>query len=366
MITADGLVGADEWELLTRYFPPGWEAAACSLGALRRSRRIRDPATLLRCLLVHLVDGCSLMETAVRVRAAGWADVSSVALFKRLRAAEHWLRWLAEQLWRQARPAPAVRGRRVRAVDATTVSEPGRTGSVWRLHYAIDLADLRCDHFRLTDTSIGERFQGLPVAPGDLLLADRAYGTPPGVAHVCGAGGDVLVRINLRMMPLFTAAGRRVGILTRLRSLRVGRIGAWPAWVPTKTGPIAGRLVAVQRSAAATERVRRQLRARAARRQRPISPAGWETTRYVFVWTSLPEEAYPAEAVMELYRLRWQIELTFKRMKSLLGLGQLPKHNDQSARAWLHGKLFAALLVERLIDEARVFSPWGYALESPP
>lgn len=366
MNTTDGWVGVGEWGLLTRYFPPGWEAAARSLGALRRSRRIRDPATLLRCLLVHLVDGCSLKETAVRVRAAGWADVSSVALFKRLRAAEHWLRWLAEQLWRQARPAPAVRGRRVRAVDATTVSEPGRTGSVWRLHYAINLADLQCDHFRLTDTSVGERFQGMSVEPGDLLLADRAYGTPTGVAHVCGAGGDVLVRINLRMMPLYTVSGRRVGILTRLRSLRVSQVGAWSAWVHTKAGPIAGRLVAVKRSAAATERTRRKLRARASRRQRSISSAVWETARYVFVWTSLPEEAYPAESVLELYRLRWQIELTFKRMKSLLGLGQLPKHNDQSARAWLHGKLFAALLVERLIDEASVFSPWGYALESPP
>lgn len=361
-----GWVTTDEWSLLTRYFPPGWEAAARSLGALRRSRRIRSPAILLRCLLVHLADGCSLIETAARVRAAGWADVSAVALFKRLRVAEHWLRWLAEQVWRQARPAPAVRGRRVRAVDATTVAEPGRTGSVWRLHYAINLANLQCDHFQITTTKVGERFQRVPVEPGDLLLADRGYGTPAGVAHVCGAGGDVLVRINLRNMPLYTAGGRRLGIRSRLRRLRVGQLGSWPAQVHTPTGPLAGRLVAIKRSAAATARARRRLRHRESRRQRPISAATWEATRYVFVWTSLPEEDYPAEAVLELYRLRWQIELAFKRMKSLLGLGQLPKHNDESARAWLHGKLFVALLVERLIDEASVFSPWGYALESSP
>jgi hypothetical protein len=366
MAAKDGWIGADEWELLTRYFPPGWQAAARTLGALRRSRRIRDPGTLLRCLLVHLADGCSLVETATRVRAAGWADLSAVALFKRLRAAEAWLRWLAEQLWRQARPSPAISGRRVRAVDATTIDEPGRTGSVWRLHYAINLANLQCDHFQVTSTAVGERFQCIPVAPGDLLLADRAYGTPTGVAHVCEAGGDVLVRINLRMMPLFTASGRRLGILSRLRTLRVGQVGSWPAWVHTAGGRIAGRLVAIKRSSAATERARRQLRRRASRRQRRISAATWEATRYVFVWTSLPEADYPAAAVLELYRLRWQIELTFKRMKSLLGLGQLPKHSDESARAWLHGKLFVALLVERLIDEASVFSPWGYALESSP
>ena len=364
MDAKDGLVRSDEWSLLTRYFPPGWEAAARSLGALRRSRRIRDPATLLRCLLVHLIDGCSLKETAVRVRAAGWAEISSVALFKRLRAAEEWLRWLAEQLWRQARSAPAVQGRRVRAIDATTVDEPGRTGSVWRLHYAINLADLRCDYFELTDTSEGERYQRLPVKRDDLVLADRAYGTPPGVAHVCQAGGDVVVRINLTRLPVFTEKDRRLGILTRLRTLRVGQIGDWPAWVHTKAGRIPGRLVAVKRTAAAARLAQRQLERKARRKQRRVSAASREAARYVFVWTSLPDKDYPRQAVMELYRLRWQIELTFKRLKSLLGLGQLPKHTDGSARAWLHGKLFAALLVERLIEDASVFSPWGYAMES--
>jgi len=366
MDTKDGYVGTDDWELLTRYFPPGWEAAARSLGALKRARQISDPKTLLRCLLVHLADGCSLAETAVRVKASGWAKLSSVALHKRLQSAEHWLRWMAEQLWRQARPAPAVRGRSVRVVDATTVDELGRTGSVWRLHYVINLADLQCDHFALTGTDIGERFQNVPVQRDDLLLADRAYGTPSGIAYVCGHGGDAVVRINHRMLPLFTPQMRKINILARLRTLRVGQIAAWPAWVQTKSGTFAGRLIAVKRSMAATRRVQCRLRRRANRQQRTVSAASWEAARYVFVWTSLPEEDYPAESVLELYRLRWQIELTFKRMKSLLGLGQLPKHNDESARAWLHGKLFVALLVERLIEEASVFSPWGYALECTP
>jgi hypothetical protein len=204
------------------------------------------------------------------------------------------------------------------------------------------------------------------VEVGDLLLGDRAYGTPPGIDHVCGAGGDVLVRINLRMLPLFHASGRRLSILSRLRSLRVGEARAWPAHVHGPSGPIVGRLVAIKRSAAAARKARRQLERRANRRQRKVSAASAEAAQYVFVWTSLPEEEYPAGATMELYRLRWQIELTFKRLKSLLGFGQLPKRTDASARAWLHGKLFVALLTERLIEEASLFSPWGYDLESSP
>ena len=355
----------DEWKLLCRYFPAGWRPAARSLGALRRGRQIRDPATLLRCLLVHLAEGCSLAETSVRVRQLGLANVSSVALFKRLRNAEQWLRWLAEQLWRQRRTSPAVQGRRIRAVDATIVDEPGRTGSLWRIHYTVNLADLQCDSFVLTDKFAGERFQNVPLLPGDVILGDRAYGTPPGVAYVRQHKSDVLVRINLRMLPLHTAAGRSIGILSRLRRLRVGEIRQWPAFVHHGRKTYAGRLVGVKRSRTAAEKTRRRLKRQASRRQKQVSPAVWEAAQYIFVWTSLPEDEFPAEVIMELYRLRWQIELAFKRMKSILGMGQLPKHSDESARAWLHGKLFVALLIERLIQDASDFSPWGYHLESP-
>ena len=59
----------------------------------------------------------------------------------------------------------------------------------------------------------------------------------------------------------------------------------------------------------------------------------------------------------KLYRLRWQIELAFKRMKSIVGLGRLPKKDPASTRAWLYGKIFASLLVERMIEAAEAFPP---------
>ena len=61
--------------------------------------------------------------------------------------------------------------------------------------------------------------------------------------------------------------------------------------------------------------------------------------------------------MLEWYRLRWQVELVFKRFKSLAQLGHLPKYDDDSAKAWLYGKLFVALLVEKLLHHARAISP---------
>ena len=68
----------------------------------------------------------------------------------------------------------------------------------------------------------------------------------------------------------------------------------------------------------------------------------------------------PACQILELYRHRWQIELAFKRLKSLLHLGHLKKTDPEGAKAWLQGKLFVATLIETLIAVGERFSPWGY------
>ncbi len=79
---------------------------------------------------------------------------------------------------------------------------------------------------------------------------------------------------------------------------------------------------------------------------------------YVVVLTTL-QDVEP-EVILELYRFRWQIELAFKRLKSLLQLGHLKKTDPAGAKAWLQGKLFVAALIELLIATGERFSPWGY------
>ncbi len=82
----------------------------------------------------------------------------------------------------------------------------------------------------------------------------------------------------------------------------------------------------------------------------------------VFTTLRVPEMGAPQ--VLEYYRFRWQIELVFKRLKSLLAIGHLPKHDARSSRAWLHGKLLVALLTQKLVRLGSSFSPWGYELGS--
>ena len=352
----------DSWRIIARLLPQGWRHKCRELGALRRARAIPDEKVLLRLLLLHLADGCSLAETAARARQAGWCAVTPAAVFGRLQSAEQWLRWLAEQLWLQTRKLVAHSPRRVIAVDATTVCEAGETGSQWRLHYAINLADLQCDFAVATDHKVGETFRRVPLRTGDIVMGDRAYGNPPGVQHATEAGADVLVRISSTGLPFFTAGGERFSVLARLRGLRVGKPASWPVCVRGPGRTIHGRLVVVKKSARSARAAVRKVKQRARKKGHTLKPATLKAACYVMIFTTLPAAAFSPVRVLKWYRLRWQVELAFKRMKSLLELGHLPKHAEASCKAWLHGKLLVALLVERLIREADAFSPWGYPL----
>ena len=356
----------ENWEVLRSFLPPGWAEQARHLGVMQRARYISDPETVLRVLLLHLATGCSLAETAARASASGLAQISAVGVFKRLRAAEPWVRWLAQQMRGVADLPMAVAGRRVRAVDATSVSEPGSTGTDWKVHWAVNLADLQCDFFELTAIREGgETFRRVPVVAGDIVMGDRVYAAPPGVAHVVRNQGDVVVRLNRQALPLFDRHGRRIDLLPFLRGLK----GKTPQERATQVrdpqgGRIAGRLMALRQSAEATRRAQHRLRRRAQQGQGTVSAEALECAEYFLIWTTLLP-AFSAASILDLYRLRWQIELVFKRMKSILGLGHLPKKDRLSAQAWLEGKLFTGLLIERMVRTAESFSPWGYPLAAP-
>src|SRR5258708_33787116 len=99
---------ADDWEIVLRMLPAGWQDKARELGALRRCREFPDAATLLRVLLIHLAEGCSLRETVVRAAEGHLVQVSDVALLERLRISGEWFRWMGESLMRRGvSPGPS-------------------------------------------------------------------------------------------------------------------------------------------------------------------------------------------------------------------------------------------------------------------
>ncbi len=172
---------------------------ALQSGAFERLREFPSPGVLLRTLLLHVGRGYSLRETAVRAKLAHWADVSDVALLKRLRKSEDWLRALCVELLLEnsVKWGKEAASSRIRIVDGTIVKEPGRTGSQWRILYSLQLPNLRCDYFEVTATlgeGSGESLNRLSVHPQEIILADAGYCSISGIEHVHRRGAADFVK----------------------------------------------------------------------------------------------------------------------------------------------------------------------------
>ena len=359
------LLVEEDWKVIESLLPEGWKEKAKELGAYQRMRSFAGPGPLLRTLLIHVGEGCSYRETATRAEEGGLADVTDVALVKRLRLGKDWLQWMAagvvDKWLRTEKPEELIDPLRVKVADATTVQEPGAKGISWRIHYSLQLPNLVCDEVKITDQKGAESFSQFSIQPGDVWLGDRIYAQRSGIYDVVSQGGDVLVRVGVSSMILEDEEGRRFDLMGHVRTLKRHQVGDWPVVVSYKGRQIFGRICAVRLSEAATRKARKRIVKQNKKKGRKTRAETLEAAGFIIVFTTL-DPTIPATTIIQIYRVRWQVELTFKRLKSLLGTGRLHNKNPESAKAWLYGKLLTACLVEALSAAASHFFPWGYPL----
>lgn len=364
-----GVTVKEDWELLLTFLPDGWIEMASEYKAVKGLRKDKSPDNILRVLLIHIGCGYSLRETVVRAKKAQLADLSDVALLKRLRKCKDWLLAMCVALFEERGvKLLSTNGFRLRTFDATTVKEPGVTGSLWRIHYSVSLPSLSCDFFKLTETKgvgTGESFKQFPINEGDYILADRGYSTSSGIVYVTEKGAYVTVRLNTSSLPLHDLEGKPFGLLKKVSTLKnTHSVGSWSVAIHEKSSEkVPGRVCVIRKSKESIDLAHKRLKREASKKGKKLQANTLEYAKYVILFTTFPEKHFSSEDILEWYRLRWQVELVFKRFKSLAELGHLPKYDDDSSKAWLYGKLLVALLAEKLADYASFFSPWGYILE---
>jgi hypothetical protein len=356
----------EDWRVVRDLLPENWQELGFETCALKGLRKNKSAEGLLQTLLIHLAGGYSLRETALRAQQAGLAEMSDVALMKRLRKCGQWLLTLCRGLLRErgvAEVTPAGK-ESVRLLDVTQVKEPGKTGSQWRLHYAVQLPSLECDYFKVTPArgkGNGEILQQFSLKPGDLVIADAAYALASGIEYAWQRDARVLLRMSPHNLKIYLRNGEPLNwreILSGLTDPTRGQ--SWPVLIQGPQGTqIPARICAVRKTEEAIRQALKRLRRRVTKSGHKLRKDTAFHAQYVILVTTFPEDRFDTAELLAWYRLRWQIELVFKRFKQVARLGHLPKHDEQSAKAWLYGKLLVALLAEKLIARARAFSPWG-------
>jgi len=231
------------------------------------------------------------------------------------------------------------------------------------LHYSLDLFTLSCSEFVVTGIDNGEKLANFKqFKKGDIVMGDRAYGTLPGIAWLRQQGADYALRIKPRGIALYNGRRQEIDLLERLRGLKEGKTAdiTGKCIINDTYEPI--RICALRKDKDSERAGLKRLKKENQRKQggKAVTELQRESNKYILVATSLGKEEATAAQVLGLYRMRWQIELAFKRLKSLFGYSDLPAKNPQSVKAWFYGKLLLAALCETLVNAGR-FSPSGGA-----
>jgi hypothetical protein len=350
------------------------EATARTSEALVRRREIRSAEALLRLALAYGPGGLSLRTAAAWAGISGLADLSDTAVMNRLRKAADWLGEIAGALLRGAAAASTaldgpLPGRRLRIADGSMITGPGGKPK-WRLHAAYDPVAGRFTDLLLTDERGAESFGRTTWHAGDVALGDRCYARPPALRQLLAAGADFIVRTGWTRLRLLDADGAPLAWERIFGALAVGEVAERAVSVDHsgKGGRSRGdavfpaRLIVLRLAPEAAARAAKAQRRRQnrCRSHRPLQPLTVRATGYLMLVTSLPA-AVPASEVLEAYRLRWQVELAFKRLKSLLGLDRLPAKSAALARSWLFAHLILALLIEDTARTLLDLPPWADA-----
>jgi len=356
--------------MIASQLPDGWRKLAEEMALIRPQpaqlgAKISDIEQVMR-LVLHYVSGSSLRFTTALSATIGVITVSSVTLHKWMKKIGPYLAVLLSRMVDSAAFAPEQwAGFDIIAGDATTVQRPGAKGTTARVHYALRLADLSARHIEVTDDKGGETARRFVARPGELWLFDRCYGNPAGVDAIHDPGADIVVRYNRGTLPVYNAEGKRIDVAALLRSTTDReQPHEHPAIVHFGAKRIVGRLCWLRlpedKAAEARQRAIREA-------DGDCDAETLEFAELVVVFTTVQHEL-SASQILDLYRARWQIELEFKRAKSIRELDQLPNFLPETIYSWICAKLLLQLVAARIASRTVAVPPEDthFQSSSPP
>jgi len=338
----------DNVEKLLEMLPNGYEEAVLETGALKRRREIKTGYDLLMLVFLYVAQGLSHLEISVYAKMKGIAQISDVAFMKRFAKCEKLIEWLLENLTPQAtanytKPSKFEKYD-IKALDASVVTSGGKIRITHRLHFAIDIFLLKSDQYKITAQKIGESLTNFVVKATDLFLGDRAYGTKTSMEHCLANDGNFIFRIRRNAFDIYDKKGDKIDLIKKLKGIKKDKTMRLRCFFLSAAGEFV------------------PIRICAMIKPKDVMESPEDDTdfmnNYIVLVTSILDNHISAKDILELYRLRWQIELYFKRLKSLMGFGDIPTKTEAHTKIWLNAKLAVAIMLEIMTAQVD-FSPSG-------
>jgi hypothetical protein len=345
------------------------DAQARATGALERSRKVKDGSQLLRLAL-----GYATATRSLRL-AASWGapvvlatDFSDVALMKRLQASGDFLAAVMTRLLSQIEGAASPigwEGPPIRLVDGSLFTGPGADGGQHRLHASYDPGRKFFSMLDLSPVKKGESLLHAGIEAGDVAVADRNFAKTPQLRALDEKRAFYLVRTGLHGVRVLEAAsGKRLTsdlVLAALGQQKDAELDVileeTKIAKARKPAPLAARLIITRASPAVQSREEARIHRSRSRYGVEPSQETKDLAGLVLFLTNLPAPEWPIAKVCALYRLRWQIELAFKTLKSTFHMRDVPAKEPRLARTWILANLVAVLLSHLLANALEQATP---------
>lgn len=339
--------------------PEGWQEKADELGIIKRKRELKYVEDLMLLALFHVVNGSTLIEVSEIARIGKIANISDVAFMKQFEKLGELFCWILEQTEAYQvtdfNVPKYLSNYRLLGIDATDVTEKGRSGRLFRLHYAIDIFKMVSCAYIITDQKTGEKLSNFNFLKGDLIVADRMYGTLKSIEHCVEQNSEFILRLKTGCFKMYDETAKEIDLLSKIQDMKHEEEREIVASIKLSSGLKKLRICVKRKDKTSCENSIKRVKEKERKLQRRLSDTAHKMNEFIVVCTALPD-AISAHEVLQTYRLRWQVEIFFKRLKSIVGFGELPKKREKSSLAWLNGKLMVAVLIELFIAKSS-FSP---------
>jgi hypothetical protein len=322
------------------------EKTAATQGALIRKRVIKSAKILIIALFTYATVRMSQRNLSASMAAIGLADMSDQAWQKKIVKCGKWLTLILSKAMSKysITDKEQFHKREIKLIDGSMIVQEGtkgkKGGKSLRIHMCYSLTKGRMDSVQLTDEHTAESVTILPINSGDIILGDAGFGKGNAIEYVVSKRADAIFRATPNHMKLAKdEKGKDKIDMVSVLSKAKEDILDFGCHIHTKNGKycqvrVIARRLPEDKAILAKQRKKQN----AIRKQSKLKDETLIFAEWTILITTLGDE-YNAMEILALYRIRWQIELLFKRFKQAFKVSKLPpaslEHSKVMVLLWL-------------------------------
>lgn len=221
------------------------------------------------------------------------------------------------------------------AIDATNLPIEGKSSESIRIHTQYSLNSDCIVYDKISDNHSAESTEHFKIESECLYTADRAYGKSNQLVYMMEKDANFIVRFSPNHINFYEDINCKNKINFQEKISNVDFI-CQSCYVKYKKQIFPVRIIGAKKPLEKQEESEQKVKKKAKKNQYEVSQKTIDYSKWLFLATTLDE--VPPNEIIAFYRLRWQIELFFKRSKSLLNFHKIrhsySKHRDLLVALW--------------------------------